>query len=297
MGKTMKLVFLLLNILIGLCSSAQEWAPIGATWHYRSLIFEPPPQEGYHRFEVTADTVINGQMTRKVTSSTYSSTIYTHDLDGLAVIFVPGLDLFDTLFDINAIPGDRWGMVPLPEPMWCSTESWVEVVDTGTTSLNAVQLRWLAVNYHYLAEEVEYLEPDTIMERLGPMAGFMLPHEWCNQVVSPGFISDLYCYSDALVEYIEPGIVDCDLAMGLAQLAPTKLEVFPNPGKDRFTVSGLNGNTYTRITMRDAFGRVVQARNVTATNAELNTTDLRTGVYFVEIENSAMRQDLKWIKQ
>ena len=153
----------LIALLCFCAATAQDWAPIGATWHYRWLLFEPPPQEGYHRFEATADTVINGQATRKVISPSYPYPIYTHDVNGLAMIFVPGLDLFDTLFNINALPGDRWGMVPLPEPMWCTTESWVEVVDTGTTLLNNVPLRWLAVDYHYLAEEVEYVEPDTIM--------------------------------------------------------------------------------------------------------------------------------------
>lgn len=73
--------------------------------------------------------------------------------------------------------------------------------------------------------------------------------------------------------------------------------VWPNPGTDICTVSGLNVNSSTRIIMRDAIGRVVQARNVTSTNAELNTADLRTGLYFVELENKLTRHTLKWVKQ
>jgi hypothetical protein len=191
MDQGMKAILTFFGLLCICLAIAQDWAPVGASWHYRSLLFEAPTESGYHRFVATGDTMVNGQVTRKVKSPSYPHSIFTHDVNGLALIFVPGIDLFDTLFNINAVPGDHWGMVPLPEPMWCTTESWVEVVDTGTTLLSNVPLRWLAVDYHYLAEEVEYIEPDTIVERLGPKGFFMLPHEWCNQSVSPGIISDL----------------------------------------------------------------------------------------------------------
>ena len=282
-----------------LCSGlgfTQEWAPIGASWHYRSLIFEQS-QEGYHRFEATVDTVINAQATRKVTSPSYPYPIYTHDVNGLAMIFVPGLDLFDTLFNINALPGDRWGMVPLPEPMWCTTESWVEVVDTGTTLLNNVPLRWLAVDYHYLAEEVEYVEPDTIMERLGSKRNFMLPHEWCNQSVNPGVISDLYCYSDAEIDYVEPGIVDCDLGMGITQVERSRLEVYPNPGSDQLTFNW-HGHTKYSVTFVDALGRVVLQDQFSTGPYPVGVSELCFGIYTVHVRSpSGERVSTKWIKR
>ncbi|MBP6642437.1 MAG: T9SS type A sorting domain-containing protein, partial [Flavobacteriales bacterium] len=52
-----------------------------------------------------------------------------------------------------------------------------------------------------------------------------------------------------------------------------------------------------RITLHDAFGRLLQTSNSTGTNVELNTSELRAGVYFVVVENGATLQTFKWIKQ
>jgi len=42
---------------------------------------------------------------------------------------------------------------------------------------------------------------------------------------------------------------------------------------------------------------VLQTRNATGTNVEMNTSELRAGVYFAVVENGANRQTFKWIKQ
>jgi hypothetical protein len=215
----------------------------------------------------------------------------------MAMIFVPGLDLFDTLFNINAVPGDWWGMVPLPEPMWCTTDSWVEVVDTGTTLLNNVPLRWLAVDYHFLAEEVEYVEPDTILERLGPKGFFMLPHEWCNQAVSPGVISDLYCYSDAVIDYMDPGIVDCDLGMGIAHIERSRLEVYPNPGSDQITFNW-PGHLQYMLIIHDALGRAVHIEPRSQGTQPVDVSGFASGMYTAQaIAASGERTETKWAKE
>ena len=281
---------------------AQHWAPIGATWHYPWTLNNAPPDpptSGTYRFVSLLDTTINGQATRKVDSSvpTNDGPFYTHDVDGVAYIYVPATDAFDTLFNFNAIPGDRWTYVPMPFPLACTDESWVEVVDTGTTIMDALPLRWLAVNKHDVAEGIEYVWPDTIIERLGPLHSYMLPHEQCNTLVSPGVIGGLLCYSDAAIAYMDPSIGDCALGMGLASAeAATHVQLYPNPGLDGFMLTMPTGSS-SLIAVYDARGVQVHGPEPIATSIRVDTSEWPSGLYSIHLLDDRGRlAKAQWVK-
>lgn len=281
---------------------AQQWAPIGAMWHVPWTIHnEPPtpPTSGTYHFVSLLDTTINGQVTRKVDSTvpTNDGPFYSHDVDGVAYIYVPSTDAFDTLFNFNAVPGDRWNYVPLPFPLACTDESWVEVVDTGTTIMDALPLRWLAVNKHDVAEGIEYLWPDTIIERLGPLHSYMLPHEQCNTLVSPGVIGGLLCYSDAEIEYMDPTIEDCELGMGLASAgAAADVQLFPNPGHDGFMLTMPTGSS-SLITVYDARGSLVHDPVPGYGSTQVDSSVWPSGLYYIHVSDSSGRiTTAKWTK-
>jgi len=196
---------------------------------------------------------------------------------------------FDTLYHFSAMPGDHWRYGgDGTEPAIRFT-----VLDTGHAMLDSQSLRFLAVD---VMREDLFSVSDTIFERLGAVRNY-----W-NILHSGVFLLDagyggLRCYSDndINVTRVEGA---CEIALGINDIEqdPT-IHVWPNPGTDHCAVSGLSGSGLTRITLRDAFGRVLQTRNATGTNVEMNTSELRAGVYFAVVENGANRQTFKWIKQ
>jgi hypothetical protein len=202
---------------------------------------------------------------------------------GVVFIYVPTTELFDTLFNFNAVPGDRWSYVPMPSPIACTDDSWVEVVDTGRTMVDGLSLRWLAIDNHNVLEDFEYVVPDTIVERLGPKNSFLLPHEQCNTAVSPGVIGGLLCYEDADIEYIRPGIVDCTLGMAVSNLSNDDGPgVFPNPGDQAFELI-LKAGTRGMITVHDARGSLVLGPVLGYHGTRLNATSWPTGLYTVRL--------------
>ena len=277
--------------------SAQDWAPIGAVWHYRTYIQGFPPLSSSIRYEVVADTVINGQATRKVTAGHEVTTFYTHDVEGLVLAYVPMASSFDTLFNFNALPGERWSMVPLPDPLACTTESWVEVVDTGSTMIDAVPLRWLAVNYHNITDDQEFVGTDTIVERLGSKSQFMLPQELCNTLVSPGSTFDLLCYSDNTIAYVQPAIVHCNPGSAIPSNAThSALELVPNPGSDGFTLKA-NEASQAMITVPDARGALVFTTTFNSVVVGVATTAWPNGLYTVRYTpTNSPPVSARWVK-
>ena len=55
----MKTSLLVILILFQFSLGAQEWFPIGATWHYEQLDYFPPYDDDYVNFEITGDTIID----------------------------------------------------------------------------------------------------------------------------------------------------------------------------------------------------------------------------------------------
>ena len=220
-----------------------------------------------------------------------------HDVDGVVFIYVPSTEAFDTLFNFNAVPGDRWSYVPLPLPLACTDESWVEVVDTGSTMIDDVSLRWLAVDNHNITEDGEYVEPDTIIERLGPKHSFMLPHEQCNTAVSPGVIGGLLCYADTDIDYMRPGITDCTLGMGvISRSGPIDLELFPNPGTEGFNLI-LPIGTQGMITVYDARGAIGLGPISISGPAHVDATTWPTGLYAVRLTPPiGLPSAVQWVK-
>ena len=63
----MKKLILLWTIVFSFGGYSQEWAPIGATWHYsEKFIFWNPIDEDYIKYESVKDTLINGINCKKI---------------------------------------------------------------------------------------------------------------------------------------------------------------------------------------------------------------------------------------
>ena len=83
---------------------------------------------------------------------------------------------------------------------------------------------------------------------------------------------------------------------GINELNQSKLVISPNPTKDVFTISGLEQlGILNSLALKDVNGKVVKVLDPTAT--ELNTTDLKAGIYFLEVNAGTTHEVIKLVKE
>ncbi|MBS1536972.1 MAG: T9SS type A sorting domain-containing protein [Bacteroidetes bacterium] len=70
------------------------------------------------------------------------------------------------------------------------------------------------------------------------------------------------------------------------ELAENSVEVYPNPNNSTFTVN-FNNSHYKTITIFDVFGKkVLNLYNVSGNSAQINLPEVRSGVYYIQINSS-----------
>ena len=76
------------------------------------------------------------------------------------------------------------------------------------------------------------------------------------------------------------------------------VSVFPNPAYDQVTVRNLDSSaTPTTLRWYDSSGRMVKQENIEVQGVQtINVTDLRPGVYSIQIQQGSTIHTLKWIK-
>lgn len=248
---------------------------------------------GFHRMTYTHDTLIGGfeaqvldmysaiQYPQPPPGPTFSGPPYTSYTsvaritrsDGDVVFTLDG-SVWDTLYWFGADPGDHWFPSHVDEP---SCEP-ITVVDTGTTVIGGVPLRWLLTT-----------DGITVMERVGST--------WDMLMYCPNWIVDgpmgLRCYSDDEVSY-HPATGECEMLMGTNGITAAPYPaIHPNPGTDHFTLSLLPG--LHTLTLFDATGRMVHQQHTQDTPATIDTAPLPSGIYLVKVDEGI--QPLRWVKQ
>ena len=263
--------FLWFSVIVG---TAQSWFPNEAEWYYR-FIPAGIAAEGHVRIAHDRDTTINGvpshalgvfQTLGSVWPPYEYSTQRLTDLivteqEGLVLLYNGESALFDTLYHMAAIPGDHWGFPDMPDWMDCGTESYYMVVDTGTVVMDAIPLRWLAVDLQYISSDLpglEYSRPDTIIERIGGLHSYFYPQDECNASMDGNIGGPLTCYFDADLTY-GPG-TPTDLACAylpnsVREDRSLPLRIFPNPTSGIVNVELSYGREPIHLELFDARGR------------------------------------------
>jgi len=76
----------------------------------------------------------------------------------------------------------------------------------------------------------------------------------------------------------------------------SNFDLFPNPADEIINISGLNTNEFSTIRIIDVLGNSVQVVSVNQQQLKLNTSTLKSGVYFLEVQNSNYKQVKRFIK-
>ena len=287
-------------------ATAQEFAPLGATWTYLSSFDDRPEREEVaRRFVATRDTVFGGReariiegevlyddgsvssMRREVVSGTYDS------------VYVWRASSWQLIFDFTATAGDT--LEVLTEPFLgffglqvVEFDSFVYRIDSIVTDTFTGDNRILQYvdyldsdrenfrHYGFVSDAEEaFAYPGRILRGVGSLGyGSFLGTPDVVSYIGVNKPGALACYRDADHDYRFLG-VDCNALIeqrtSLRRVAAFAGSVYPNPVHRTLRIEPPTGTTIARVELRDVTGRAVaSARNLTT---PLDVGHLAAGVY------------------
>ncbi len=294
---------------------AQEWAPVGAKWHYSMNESTWPLGVGtsYSVFESTGDTTIAGITCRKILKNkSYLSfgcrpdlefTYYSNDS---VYFFDPNFPGFQLLYDFSASPGEYWYY---PYPDYCGSPDVdtikVTVDSTDVVVINSYSLRRLFVHYDTLGFEAtaggsawpELIHTSVIIEFIGDINNMFYSTTMDELIFDFSLPFGLRCYEDTIIGHYETGIVDsCDWVnlLSVPQIEKEKIALYPNPSVDDVKISGLEEDV--QIQIYDLRGNLVMRGNATEDQSVFCVSKLNCGTYFVKVIGNSTNQSAVLVK-
>jgi hypothetical protein len=299
----MKTILLSLILIFSITLQAQTWSPSGATWHYSFM--NAFYTIGYIKISYTGDTIIGNQSVKIMekfghtynywNNQFYSGVFdYEYTFEDAGIVYVWFDNNWDTLYNFNASIGDKWSYAKQPNFPSCDGNSYLTVLDTGTTIINNKSLKFLVLQFHH--DSILFFQPvDTLIEIIGFKNSYMFPYDYCDAAFDVNEGGGLRCYSDDNFPLYNPYYpYNCDFIVGFDEETTKDLFViYPNPVTSVLNIKGLSdpGNySYNIYSMK---GRLVQSGKL---NERTEVTELSSGIYFLKLFDNFNSAYLKFIK-
>lgn len=255
----MKQILILLITMFSLQGFSQEWADIGALWHYTKSTIDPD-LTSYTTFESVSDTIINGMPCKHLiqvdraydTTAVYSHYMYSSNDS----VFFFRDDDFHLLLNFNAVEGDTivlgWYATANGDPLLMIVDS------TSTIDINGESRK---IQYVDCGDGLVVEYADEVIEGIGSTY-YMFP------VLDGQPYGALRCYEDNVIgQFMSPfhpnhgwNFEDCNqIITGITELeSANRISVYPNP----FTTSTsiefiLDGKSKIQISIYNTFGQPV----------------------------------------
>lgn len=274
-------------------SDAQSWCAPGAQWIFN---FSSLQATGVRRAWYSGDTLVGGLQCQRIDQAVIAyepvipfgtpftfqdSPIITQGQGDLIRLWDAVNNDFDTLVWYGAGPGDHWEF-----PQFAGVAHY-DVLDTGTRVVQGIALHYLVVE-----EPVVMGVVDTLYERIGLAYYYLRPTE----TVLIDFVTyGLVCYRDTVIEEFDgwfPGH-GCDFTVAVKEDEQRRIQPYPNPGSDRFTLRTPAG-PHT-IELFDATGRMTFQHRSSGEQVVIDTAHLPSGVYSVRVDDGS--RCMRWVKE
>jgi len=293
--KSLLIFFILLFTPCALFS--QDWAPIGAKWHYDSMDGgQSPPSSSYYLYESTKDTTINSKSCRKIEVTYYSSQYgtviqpseYMYSDSGKVYYYWSGD--FRVLYDFNATTGDT---IQVYNRLIPDTNAYYSITDFRVDSVKLLKdvITDTSLYNNIDSLKLQYLRPVSthgywvsfgsypIIENIGsademfPTASFTIPEK----------DGPLRCYQYDTLLY-KPFLLDCDywIPTSIPDLLTVQqnIVVYPNPTTGQITITNLPKQT-TGIIVYNVLGELVY--DSPFINRHIDLSCLPVGIYMLHI--------------
>ena len=300
-----KFILLFPLMLSAICLKAQdEFAPIGAEWHYNYNNFS---NTGYILIESVSDTIIDSISCRKLVKSI---NVYDHldkkikkgvfgkeyvtQINDSVMIYRYGklrklYDLSAEIGDTIIFPGEYaadFGMVDDPS----LTYGYALVVDKGFVEIEGDSLKYIDILQEnspwtfscYVNYNNDYYKCVRICERIGNISGYLLPEN--NLLADNEEGGALRCYSDdeVSISFDDKG---CNYVYDNIDemLVSDKITIYPNPTKSILNIEFAEENNYIEI--YDNIGKKICSLQTNDKSVNINMSEYPSGLYLVVIKN------------
>ncbi len=279
---------------------SQNFAPIGATWHYTEQ-FAFSGDISYLKIEATKDTVVNGKDCRILSNNGglecayFSEQDFVYTEDSVVYFYVKETDSFQVLYDLKADKDSSWITV---------FETYIgEELDTVLVSVDSVnaivinskELIRMYVTYEMVDYEFSgHTYPGVIIESIGDTYYlfnlFGNPDIACDGNYSAG----LRCYEDSDLGFYSTGIADSctytykwiGVEMNSANL---NINIYPNPTPESIDIS-IDSEKLINAELRDLTGKLIRTHNFVS-KTKIDLSDFPTGLYLLTIQQGGIMLD------
>ncbi len=289
----MKNLILIILTSISIQISAQEFAPIGAKWHYSQGTLNPE-LIAFKTIESISDTVIYDKNCKKLIQvSTYmppsTPSLFLYSSNDSVFVYEEGS--FHLLYDFGAVTGDT---IELGYLAYNGSPLKMIIDSTSTITINgqSKKLQYVTCGDGLVIEfggkvidgigNTEYMFPRLDGNRDGP----------------------LRCYEDNILGlFLSPfhtnngwNFQNCEqIITGINDLHVTEtISIYPNPVTSSFAITNLDRDT--EFELFDIHGREVMKGIVNFTQV-IKIENLPKGLYFLRLQNSKLTRILKIEKQ
>jgi hypothetical protein len=284
-------------ILNSFCAIGQNFAPLGAKWHYSLAC----PQQfgcGYHLFEVASDTMIAGKSASVLEYSINGQMIP----DGQQILYSDSGKVyywmnngFKLMFDFHANTGDTLTLKVGPSLFTGGyTIGYYKVIidSVNFTEVSGESYRTLHSHllYNVTFEGYPWGYFGPVIEGIGD-SGFLFGHS--ANLPTIDHLEYLRCYEDDSI-YYNPTSIQCDFISGLNEYnAIDKPVIYPNPVSHTLNIPIGNEQIRQETTYQvfDIFGKVIMDGKTCKSSVDVS--NLPTGAYLLNINN----HQFKFLKQ
>ena len=297
----MKNLFALFILSLSINGFSQSvWVDQNATWHYD---YWNITEQGFYRIEYNQDTLLGGENCQMIEAfqskfvtdqfgemhhigPTLTSTNYTY-VNGDTVFYWRD-NQFYTLFNFGALIGDQWliGSNNIDSSSnLCNDSSFVEVIDTGSVTINSNQYRTISL----ASTDGSYLRlAGVFVERFGlysaSSGNHIFPRETsCDTTISwhPNYYT-FKCFEDDSFTLYNPSGEDCEYLLthlSNEEIEVQKLASFPNPVSEMLKVQ-MNGEGV--LELYNQIGQVVIQQNH-YNQSVIEMDAVPTGIYLLRL--------------
>lgn len=288
--KTILVVLSFTMFLLNFRAAAQDFAPVGAVWHYTER-WAFSGKISYLSIRSVKDTIIQGISCQRLDCNELclypSFRQYVHYSNDSLYRYNPDFQQFQLIAAFNAKKGESWKF-SLKDRDESTDTITVKVDLVNMVTINQKPLRQLFVTYNvvnYSAQGQlgrEFSYNSRIVEKIGDVQ-YLFNFPLTAMVVCDANYSDgLRCYEDGQFGFYSTGIAESCTYTGIKNY-PTApdIKIFPNPTHGILYIhSPVQKNVIVQV--KDMAGRCLMAKTLDISR-KINLAALPSGLYIVTV--------------
>lgn len=245
-----KLMKSLLLVLVAVCFAnslqAQNFAPVGATWHYTQNIYSNFTEKQFFKIESIQDSVFAGknctllEKNEEFYCEERPLQVLVYEEDSVVYFWDEGFNEFQVLYDLKKNVSEFWYVKVKASDQSTDTIT-VTVTGTYQRTINAMSLEGLDINYfaNYRSLGTTFSWDSKILERIGDTTFLFNFHPEQVMYCDDNFSGGLRCYEDDVIGfYSNNSAPACEYQnVGLEDEELTGVfSIYPNPSNGEFKI-------------------------------------------------------------